>query len=934
MEVLMFFNKLFFNKINFCCLLGLLCYLVPVRAQFNYPNFSNTDSLILRGNAAVIDDKLRLTTNTKMQKSAVWYKVPQPINTFSTTWQFRITNPGGLSPGGADGIVLVIQTYDDSALGNNGGSLAYDFPKSLAVEIDTWDNSEFNDPIRPHISVQTKGILANNPSHNFSLGCKTGLTNLSDGLIHTVRVTYSRPNLNVYLDDVFLPKLSVTVNLADTIDAIDNLAWVGLTSATGNAYENHFILNWSFDSVITKPSPIIFLPGIMGSPLYDVSSLIWVDFFDLVRPDDYFMDALELKTNGQDPANSSYQIRTTPWLNGPTPKDVSSYLSYPFYPYYPLYKYRTLIDYLEERGYKLDDWDTSHTEGENFYVFTYDWRKSIENLADSLKFIIDSLKKWTGANKIKIVAHSMGGLVTKDYLAKYGSNSIEKIIFLGTPHLGAAEMSYTMLTGNVVNWINLAPNSLMFKKLARNFPSCYQLIPNEHYFDISIGNGFSNNVELYTGYLSKKRFALDFPSTIKYFKNASWDGRLEFNSNLLDYSLEIQEDLWNINWDSINCFNIVGCNIPTIGHIIANPLYHHFDELTTLNGDGTVPLRSAEIVNYHKRRADFYISGVDHIGLCNDQQTLELLANLLPDYPDTSLTGFDHISRQPPSDYSVSGIYVTILGGIKINIFDELGMRIGPVNDTLWEINIDNSGLLGGMMFNPEGPKIIYLPLNKQYRTIIESPDSGQSGLLNFTKIINGVVQARACFDSIFLPANAVGRSNFTPINYNLELNIDLNNDSVAEYKLWPDWLMSIIALKEGWNLISLPIEISEKGITDIFPRATSQAFTYNGSYQTQDTLPENHGFWLKSAATETINIFGKTKYQDTISVRQGWNIINSLSGYIPTTTVISIPENIIISNFYGYDETYFTADTLLPGKGYWVKVNADGELIISNLNN
>ncbi len=218
------FKKIFFNKLKIYCLLGLISFLTPLRAQFNYSDFNNTAGLALKGNATVINNQLLLTSATKNQKAAVWHKTRQAIDTSSTTWQFRISSPSGLSPGGADGIVLVIQNYHDSALGNSGGNLAYNIPKSLAVEFDTWDNSEFNDPSRPHISVQIRGLTTNNPSHNYSLGCKTGLNSLADGAVHTVRINYARPYLKIFLDDMFTPKLSVTVNLADTIGTSDHLA--------------------------------------------------------------------------------------------------------------------------------------------------------------------------------------------------------------------------------------------------------------------------------------------------------------------------------------------------------------------------------------------------------------------------------------------------------------------------------------------------------------------------------------------------------------------------------------------------------------------------------------------------------------------------------------------------------------------------------------
>jgi hypothetical protein len=49
---------------------------------------------------------------------------------------------------------------------------------------------------------------------------------------------------------------------------------------------------------------------------------------------------------------------------------------------------------------------------------------------------------------------------------------------------------------------------------------------------------------------------------------------------------------------------------------------------------------------------------------------------------------------------------------------------------------------------------------------------------------------------------------------------------------------------------------------------------------------------------------------------------------------ITSDPPGIITSNFFGYHNTYFTVDQIQPGKGYWVKVDRIGELILSSSGN
>jgi hypothetical protein len=80
-----------------------------------------------------------------------------------------------------------------------------------------------------------------------------------------------------------------------------------------------------------------------------------------------------------------------------------------------------------------------------YYISYYDLgtyslttRKSerIENYALRLKERVDLLKYMTGAPKVNIVAHSMGGLVVREYLSLFGYNDVNKVITTNSPHHG------------------------------------------------------------------------------------------------------------------------------------------------------------------------------------------------------------------------------------------------------------------------------------------------------------------------------------------------------------------------------------------------------------------------------------------------------------------------------------------------------------------
>jgi pimeloyl-ACP methyl ester carboxylesterase len=60
----------------------------------------------------------------------------------------------------------------------------------------------------------------------------------------------------------------------------------------------------------------------------------------------------------------------------------------------------------------------------------------IDAYADALARRIGEIRIASGAGKLIIVAHSMGGLAARAYLRKYGPGHVAKLITLGTPHQG------------------------------------------------------------------------------------------------------------------------------------------------------------------------------------------------------------------------------------------------------------------------------------------------------------------------------------------------------------------------------------------------------------------------------------------------------------------------------------------------------------------
>jgi len=67
-------------------------------------------------------------------------------------------------------------------------------------------------------------------------------------------------------------------------------------------------------------------------------------------------------------------------------------------------------------------------------------RKEIEYLAKNLGAVVDHVLEKTGAPKVYLVAHSMGGLICRSLIQKYwkedSTDKIAKLFTYGTPHRG------------------------------------------------------------------------------------------------------------------------------------------------------------------------------------------------------------------------------------------------------------------------------------------------------------------------------------------------------------------------------------------------------------------------------------------------------------------------------------------------------------------
>lgn len=63
---------------------------------------------------------------------------------------------------------------------------------------------------------------------------------------------------------------------------------------------------------------------------------------------------------------------------------------------------------------------------------------SLGKLVPQLNQRIEEICAITGSKQVTLIAHSMGGLICRSYLARHGSDRVDRLLTLATPHQGSA----------------------------------------------------------------------------------------------------------------------------------------------------------------------------------------------------------------------------------------------------------------------------------------------------------------------------------------------------------------------------------------------------------------------------------------------------------------------------------------------------------------
>ena len=95
-------------------------------------------------------------------------------------------------------------------------------------------------------------------------------------------------------------------------------------------------------------------------------------------------------------------------------------------------------------------------------------------------------------------------------------------------------------------------------------------------------------------------------------------------------------------------------------------------------------------------------------------------------------------------------------------------------------------------------------------------------------------------------------------------------------------------------------------------------------------TLSHGEGYWLRFDSSGTTDIIGDQIHDFYISLNEGWNLVSGVH-YDFSIYSINDPDSTIVPNtLFGFSDSYFSTEELIPGKGYWLRAFQDGEVTIT----
>jgi len=486
-------------------------------------------------------------------------------------------------------------------------------------------------------------------------------------------------------------------------------------------------------------SNVLFLPGIMGSRLFEESSACgifnnekerWVSMSDCDHAH------LALSADGK----SLYPLYTKEGVSGAVDDAYSFNV------------YQSFMD-------DLDTWKNNDKIIEDYAIIPYDWRLSLEDVLQNGTTSTDGklsygtsqgffdayiynklaeLVRSSRTGKVTIVAHSNGGLVTKALIQKLKEHNdplydkIDNIIFVAVPQLGTPEAIMELLHGKELGPLGFVMSAERLRNLTQNMPSAYHLLPSSAYFS-GLGSSVSTPVVSFVDGTSTQSFVNLYGNEITDMLNLprfllGVDGRnfpiyddlnnpSVLNPNLLTAAEGVHLQL-DDNWEfsaSTTVYQIAGWGEDTLSGINYRTIPYcertesvviwgrrnyycaqmgsrlTFDPREVIDGDGTVVVPSALAMSTSSPRVGrWWVNLRDYDTISNFERNhadifeIPELRAFLQNVITGTTTSLDYISTSTPSySGSESRLRFILHSPLHLSATDNLGSTVSSTTSII-----------------------------------------------------------------------------------------------------------------------------------------------------------------------------------------------------------------------------------------------------------
>ena len=331
--------------------------------------------------------------------------------------------------------------------------------------------------------------------------------------------------------------------------------------------------------------PVIIVPGLMGSVITTVKddTQIWpaVTYSTLKR--------LSLNQNGSqrndDRAIATDIIRTAAGRG----------------------IYAPIIQFFVEKGYR---------EGTDLFTFPYDWRLDVAVSARNLASVIELARSSAKSEQVNIVAHSMGGLVSSQFLTAAEDNDrlINNLVMVGSPLVGAPKAYLSLRFGkdSPIPWfVPFSPSEEEFRSIVGNMPGAYQLLPSLRW------EAFNGQ-----GFVKKGDKVLSVGDTY------TTDADQLFNVPMAERALEFHQTI-DRQRDRLKhrAFLLMGTGLDTVKFVNVDHNFNFQSTDANINGDATV--LNLGLRDYIEPRSTLLFDEVEHLELIRNRDVLNVTYNII-----------------------------------------------------------------------------------------------------------------------------------------------------------------------------------------------------------------------------------------------------------------------------------------------------------------